>query len=62
MADTSGGGVLANPYARAGAVGLGALQVESMHLANAKGSRWSDPDLRAWDGDSGSLQRFDWRG
>jgi hypothetical protein len=45
-----------------GAVGLGALQVESMHLADARGSRWSDPDMRAWQGDSGSLQRFDWRG
>ena len=42
--------------------GLGALQVESMHIANARGSRWADPDLRTWEGDSGSLQRFDWRG
>jgi len=45
-----------------GAAGLGALQIESMQLANAQGSRWADPDLRAWEGDSGTLHRFDWRG
>ena len=43
-----------------GAVAHGALQIEGMQLANAKGSRWTDPDMRPWQGDSGTLHRFDW--
>jgi hypothetical protein len=34
--------------------------IDSMDLASSKGSRWSDPDLRAWDGDSGTLHQFNW--
>jgi hypothetical protein len=43
-----------------GTAGQGGLQIESMDLASSKGSRWSDPDLRSWQGDSGTLHSFDW--
>ena len=36
------------------------FQIDSMDLASSKGSRWSDPDMRAWEGDSGTLHRFNW--
>jgi hypothetical protein len=39
-----------------------AFQTEGMELASAKGGRWTDPDMRPWQGDSGTLHRFDWRG
>jgi hypothetical protein len=45
-----------------GALAQGALQIDGMQLASAKGSRWSDPDMRAWQGDSGTLHRFAWQG
>jgi hypothetical protein len=44
-----------------GAAAQAAFQIDSMALASSKGSRWSDPDLRAWQGDSGTLHAFDWR-
>jgi hypothetical protein len=43
-----------------GAAALAGFQIESMDLASSKGSHFSDPDLRAWDGDSGTLHTFAW--
>ena len=45
-----------------GAVTLAAFQLESMDLASSKGSRWADPELRPWEGDSGTLHAFTWAG
>ena len=45
-----------------GAAAQAAFQIESMDLASSKGSRWSDPDMRAWEGDSGTLHAFNWSG
>jgi hypothetical protein len=50
-----------NPTRVSGATAQAALQIEGMQLANAKGSRWADPEMRAWNGDSGTLHNFDWR-
>jgi hypothetical protein len=44
-----------------GAAAQAAFQVESMHVASSKGSRWSDPELRTWEGDSGNLMSFNWK-
>ncbi len=43
-----------------GAAAQAALGIEQMDLADAVGSRWSDPDLRAFEGDDGTLHTFDW--
>jgi hypothetical protein len=43
-----------------GAAAQAGLQFESMDLASSKGSQWSDPDLRRWEGDSGTLHAFNW--
>lgn len=43
-----------------GAAAMGAFQLASLDVASSKGSRWSDPDLRAWDGDSGTIHEFEW--
>jgi hypothetical protein len=43
-----------------GAVAQAGLQIEGMDLASSKGSNWSDPDLRRWEGDSGTLHAFKW--
>jgi hypothetical protein len=43
-----------------GAVTQAALQLAGMDLASSKGSRWSDPQLREWQGDSGTLHQFNW--
>lgn len=51
-----------NPTRVSGAVAQGALQIDGMQLASAKGSRWADPQMRAWDADSGTLHNFDWKG
>ena len=37
-----------------------AFQLASMDLASSKGSRWADPERRAWSGDSGTLHEFNW--
>jgi len=37
------------------------FQIATMDLASSKGSTWADPDLRRWEGDSGTLHKFDWR-
>jgi hypothetical protein len=44
-----------------GAAAQAALQFDGMQLASAKGSHWADPDMHDWQGDSGTLHRFDWR-
>ena len=44
-----------------GAAAQAAFQIDSMHVASSKGSRWSDPELRAWEGDSGNLMSFGWK-
>jgi hypothetical protein len=43
-----------------GAAAQAAFQLASMDLASSKGSRWSDPQLRDWQGESGTLHQFDW--
>jgi hypothetical protein len=48
------------PTTVAGAAAQAGFQIASMDLASARGSRWSDPDLRAWEGDSGTLHQFNW--
>lgn len=45
-----------------GAPAQSAFQFETMDLASGSDSHWSDPDLREWRGDSGTLHRFDWSG
>jgi hypothetical protein len=44
-----------------GAAAQAAFQIDSMHVASSKGSRWSDPELRAWEGDSANLMSFSWK-
>lgn len=44
-----------------GAAAQAGFQIESMDLASSKGSRWTDPELRNWEGDSGTLHTFNWR-
>ena len=43
-----------------GTAAQAAFQSASMQLASSQGTRWSDPDLRAWEGDSGTLHTFQW--
>jgi hypothetical protein len=43
-----------------GSAAQAAFQIASMDLASSKGSRWSDPKLRQWQGDSGTLHQFNW--
>ncbi|MGH7264744.1 MAG: DUF1326 domain-containing protein [Candidatus Rokuibacteriota bacterium] len=49
------------PTRVAGAAAQAAFQIDGMHVASSKGSRWSDPDLRAWEGDSGNVISFGWK-
>lgn len=51
-----------NPTRVTGAVAHGALQLDGMQLASAKGSSWADPDMRPWAADSGTLHSFNWSG
>jgi len=51
-----------NPTRVTGAAAQGALQIDGMQLASAKGSRWADPDMQSWQADSGTLHSFDWNG
>jgi hypothetical protein len=44
-----------------GAAAQAGFQIDSMDLASAKGSRWADPDMRGWEGDSGTLHNFNWK-
>ena len=48
------------PTIVSGAMSQAGLRIESMNLASSKGSRWSDPDFRNWEGSSGNIHEFDW--
>jgi hypothetical protein len=48
------------PATVTGAAAQAGFQIDSMDLTSSKGSRWSDPDMRAWEGDSGTLHKFNW--
>ena len=48
------------PTRMEGAAAQAAFQFASMDLASSKGSSWSDPNLRQWQGDSGTLHQFNW--
>lgn len=56
--------LLADPQGRPvsvnGMQAQAAFQSPSMDLASSKGTRWADPDMRAWEGDSGTLHRVSW--
>jgi hypothetical protein len=43
-----------------GAAAQTAFQFTNFGLASSKGSQWSDPKLRQWQGDSGTLHQFNW--
>lgn len=43
-----------------GAAAMGAFQLESMEVAHTAGTHWNDPDMRSWDGDSGTVSAFNW--
>jgi hypothetical protein len=43
-----------------GAAAQEAFQIDTMVLANGRGSNWSDPDIGDWQGNSCTLHRFDW--
>ena len=43
-----------------GTAAQGAFQSASMELANCKGTRWTDPEMRKWDGDSGTIHAVSW--
>ncbi len=43
-----------------GAAAMGAFQLERMEVARTAGSRWSDPEMRQWDADSGTTGPFAW--
>jgi hypothetical protein len=45
-----------------GTAAQGAFQSASMELASAKGTHWSDPDLRKWEGDSCTIHAVSWSG
>lgn len=48
------------PTKVSGAAAQAGFQLASMDLASSAGSSWTDPDLQAWEGDSGTLHVFDW--
>lgn len=48
------------PTVLQGAAAQAAFQIASMSLASSKGSRWTDPEMRPWQGDSGNVMTFDW--
>jgi hypothetical protein len=43
-----------------GTAAQGAFQSTTMELASASGTRWLDPDLRRWEGDSATIHRVSW--
>lgn len=49
-----------NPTRVQGAAAQLGFQIDTMDLASSKGSRFSDPDMRSWEGDSGTLHQFKW--
>jgi hypothetical protein len=48
------------PTKMQGAVAQAGFLIDSMDLASSKGRRWADPEMRAWEGDSGTLHAFNW--
>ena len=44
-----------------GAAAQAAFEIDSMDVASSKGSRWSDPELQRWEGDSGNVMAFGWK-
>ncbi len=44
-----------------GSAAQAGFQLPSIDLASSAGSRMSDPDLRSWEGSSGTLHEFDWK-
>lgn len=45
-----------------GTAAQGAFQSASMDIASCKETRWADPDMRAWQGDSATVHRVSWNG
>lgn len=43
-----------------GTAAQGAFQSASMELASARGTRWSDPDFRKWEGNSATVHNVQW--
>ena len=43
-----------------GAAAQAGFQFDGMDLASSRDSHWSDPDLQDWEGNSGTLHKFDW--
>ena len=43
-----------------GAAAQAGFQFDGMDLASSSGSHWSDPGLRNWEGNSGTLHEFSW--
>jgi hypothetical protein len=48
------------PTRMEGSAAQAAFQIAGIDLASSEGSRWSDPKLRHWQGDSGTLHHFNW--
>jgi len=48
------------PTMMQGAPAQAAFQSANMQLASSKGTRWSDPELRQWEGDSATIHTFNW--
>ena len=49
-----------NPASVQGMPAQAAFQSASMNIASSKGTRWTDADMRQWQGDSGTLHRLNW--
>ena len=43
-----------------GAAAQVAFQLPSLEVARTVGSRWADPEMRPWEGDSGTVSTFNW--
>jgi hypothetical protein len=43
-----------------GAAAMAAFQLDSLQVAHAAGSRWTDPDMHQWEGSSGTRSTFNW--
>ncbi len=51
---------MGQPAHVSGAMAQAGFNIDGMDLASSKGSRFSDPDMRTWEGDSGTLHKFNW--
>ena len=51
-----------HPATVSGTAAQEAFQSKSMELMSARGSRWNDADLPAWEGDSGTAHTVSWAG